>query len=124
MKRQNKNIIYDENGRYSTILWDTGENELGCKIVMNVRDGKFSIVKQNWGTVICKASSVDEVVEKEILLDETNTKKLMENLDAADERELLLALRLCLQSHVLVADSDLIYLCEHFGAEYEIQNHC
>lgn len=121
MKREKKDFVCYEDGCYYTILWDDKGKEIGSKIVMSVRDGKFCLVRLNWGSELDKERSRRGVVEKNVLLDEANTKILMKEMDAEDERELLTNLRLCLFPHVLAADSEITNLCDHFGAKYEIR---
>lgn len=101
---------------YSEKLYDDASKKVGTMLAIGYDNGKFYMVKVNWGAEENRERSRDGEVEMNWYFDEVNTKKLMMRTGAKNGKYLIAEMVRRFSKH-----KDFAYFhIEHFCKEKEI----
>lgn len=123
-----KNILYmshkkyygykKQEEHYSVRLNDDVGKSIGTMLAIAYDNGKFSMVKVNWGTEVDYERSRDGEVEMNWYFDEENTKKLMLRTGTHNGKDMLKALYERFKEKADMADFYIIKFCDEKEIKY------
>lgn len=103
---------------YSVRLHDDGVKSEGTMLSIAYDNGKFSMVKVNWGTEEDYERSRDGEVEMNWWFDEENTKKLMLRTGTHNGKDMIKAMYERFKDKADIADFFIILFCDEKEIEY------
>lgn len=103
---------------YSVKLNDDRGKSIGTMLSIAYDNGKFSMVKVNWGTEEDYERSRDGEVEMNWWFDEENTKKLMLRTGTHNGKDMIKAMYERFKDKADIADFFIILFCDEKKIEY------